>query len=109
VQCWLYSGVVWGRFGAMLAGARHIIVTHRGTGLIRIGVLRLIERLTGHRYTIWPTAGPAPGLSPNNWEWQPEVHVVHNGIDASRYQVPSDRAALLGELGLPDDRNWWSP
>jgi len=105
VHCWLYSGVVWGRFGAMAAGARHIIVAHRGTGLLRVGILRWIERLTGHRVHYMANSRACARVVAGQIGVPPEMfHVVYNGIDFDRYRVPPDRDAVLRELSIPGDQ-----
>lgn len=105
VHCWMGSGAVWGRFAAMLAGARNIIVVYRGTRLSRVYMQRLNERLTGRRVHYMSNSRACARIIAEQLHLvAAKFHVVYNGVDASRYQVPSDRAALLSELGLPDDR-----
>ncbi len=105
VHCWLYSGVVWGRFGAMAAGVRRIIVAHRGTGLLRVGILRWIERLTGHRVRYLANSRACACVVAEQIGVPAEAFdVVYNGIDFERYRIPSDRDGLLRELSIPDDQ-----
>lgn len=104
VQCWLYSGTVWGRLGAIRAGARRIIITHRGTMLVHVRVLRILERLTSRRLVyVANTAACAKSVGERIGVDPGRFRVIHNGIDLSPYDEPPDRARLRRELGLSED------
>lgn len=105
VHCWLYSGVIWGRLAAMAAGVRNIIVAHRGMELPHAGVLRWIERLTGHRVQYLANSRACARMVAERIGVPAEVfHVVYNGIDFDRYRVPPDRDGLVRELCIPPDQ-----
>ncbi len=104
VHCWLFSGVVWGRLGAMRAGVRPIIVAHRGTELIHLGILRTLERLTGPRVHYMANSFACARVVAGQLRVPAErFHVIYNGIDVERFSVTPDRAGVLAELGVPDD------
>jgi len=105
VQCWLYSGAVWGRIGAMLAGARCILITHRGTGLARVALLRGLERLTSRRMHFVANSRACARVVAERLGLAPErFHVVYNGIDLKAYGPAPGDPLLRTELGIPADQ-----
>ncbi|GMV97045.1 MAG: glycosyl transferase [Phycisphaerae bacterium] len=105
VHCWLLSGLVWGRLGALRAGVRHIVVAHRGVELARRPALRLLERFTGHRVHYLANSRACARLVAEQLGVCPErFDVIYNGIDVAAANVPPDAEGLKGELSIRPGR-----
>jgi glycosyltransferase involved in cell wall biosynthesis len=103
VHCWLYSGNLWGRWAAILAGVKCIIVAYRSTGLIYWRLLRLNEFFFGrwvhylaNSRAVAQAVGKSIGVAPGKFE------VIYNGVDLDKYTVPSQREKWLAQLNLPE-------
>ena len=103
VHCWLFSGTIWGRLAAIRAGVPHILVAHRGTTLVRVPVLRMLERWTGHRvHYMANSRACARSVGERIGVPDSRFHVIPNGIDVSAFEVEAGRSNLLRELGIRD-------
>jgi glycosyltransferase involved in cell wall biosynthesis len=104
VHCWLFSGNIWGRWAAILAGIKNIIVAYRVCDVWYPRISRVLEKLTTKRvhysansYACADFIGKKLGVSPDRF------HVIYNGISLEKFEVSSKREKLSGELNIPKD------
>jgi len=104
VHCWLNSGNVWGRWAAILAGMKNIIVAYRVCNVWYPGISRVLEKLTTKRvhysansYACADFIGKELGVSPGGFK------VIYNGISVEKFEISSNREELSGELNIPKD------
>lgn len=102
VHCWLWSGNLWGRWAALLAGVENIIVAYRNCEIAYPFIVRNLERFTKNRvhYLANSRAGAdyvaeKIGVNPDRFE------VVYNGIDVSRFDVCCKREDVFAGLDIP--------
>lgn len=85
VHCWLYSGVIWGRWAAILAGVKNVIVAYRSSSLANKFILRMLEKFTSKKVEYLANskacaAAVAKVLAvPVN-----RFNVIYNGIDVTK-------------------------
>lgn len=102
VHCWLFSGILWGRLGAMWAGAPRILLSHRAIELAGVPLLRLLERLTSGRvHYAANSRACAEAVSEQLGLCAQRFHIVYNGIDCDRFP-PGRDDAVRRELNVPD-------
>jgi glycosyltransferase involved in cell wall biosynthesis len=104
VHCWLWSGNIWGRWAALLAGAKNIIIAHRNC---RVGyplITRFLEMFTIRKVHYLANSqacanyiGKKIGVNPRRF------CVIYNGLDAQKFEIPSQKQRLFGSLGIPDN------
>jgi len=103
VHCWLYSGVIWGRWAAIIAGVKNIIVTYRSSHFIHTKILKLLEKLTSKKVVYLANskacaaaAAKALGVS------QSKFNVIYNGVELAE-KTPDSSASLRSELNIPEN------
>lgn len=104
VHCWLWSGNIWGRWAAVLAGMKNIIVAYRISYLGYSKILRVLEKLTtkkvhysANSYACADFIGKKLGVSSDRF------HVIYNGISFEKFAISSKREELFRELTIPED------
>jgi glycosyltransferase involved in cell wall biosynthesis len=102
VHCWLASGIIWGRLAALWAGIPRIIVAHRGINLPGVRLLRVLEKITGHR-VVYAANSRAGARAVGEQLGVPAEHfnIVYNGVDVDRYGVGVGAAPIRQELRVP--------
>lgn len=103
-QCWMVSGSFWGRLAAMRVGVRHIVISYRSARLTHVPALRILEFATGRRVTYLANSRACAQAVASRLSIPPDrFHVIHNGVDVQRFNIPPDRCGLLSELGIPNE------
>lgn len=104
VHCWLPSGNIWGRWAAILAGIKNIIVAYRNCYLPHARVTAFLEKLTSKKVHHFAN-GIACAKSVAQALKVPVsgFEVVHNGIDITRFNIPSQKEELKKSLGIPEN------
>lgn len=100
VHCWLYSGVVWGRWAAVIAGCRNIIVSYRARHLKSSGVLRILEMFSPKRVRFLANSNAvADTISYKLGIKRSRFNVIYNGIDLEKFFIKSKLVADVLNLG----------
>ena len=104
VHCWLFSGNIWGRWAAILAGTENIIVAYRNCNLSYSKTLRLLEKFTtkkvhysANSYACADFIGKKLGVSSDRF------HIIYNGTSFEKFAISSKREELFRELTIPED------
>jgi glycosyltransferase involved in cell wall biosynthesis len=104
VHCWLFSGSIWGRWAALHAGARNVIIAHRNCDLSYAPVLRFLEMFTTGKVHYLANSracgkyiGQRLGVSPDRF------NIIYNGLRHEAFDIPSQRKELFGGLEIPND------
>lgn len=87
VHCWLYSANIYGRWAAILAGCRNIVVAYRSCGLPKAGKLRINEWFTGRRVQYLANSRAcAAAMSKKLGVRLDKFDVIYNGADLEKLQ-----------------------
>lgn len=104
VHCWLNSGNIWGRWAAILAGTKNIIVAYRVCNVWYPRISRVLEKLTTKRvyysansYACADFIGKKLGVSPGRFQ------VIYNGISAEKFEISSKKKEVFKDLNIPKD------
>jgi glycosyltransferase involved in cell wall biosynthesis len=104
VHCWLYSGNVWGRWAAILAGVKSVIVAYRACCFVKIPILKLQECITPRRvhhlansYACAKFVAETIGVAPEKF------NVIYNGLEVKKFNVPDRRSELFALFNIPAD------
>jgi glycosyltransferase involved in cell wall biosynthesis len=106
VHCWLWSGNIWGRWAAILAGLENIIVTYRAGHFIHSTILKALERFTTRRVRHLANSRACANMTAKRIGISPDrFHVIYNGISLDKFEIPCKREDLFGGLNIPKDAN----
>lgn len=104
VHCWLWSGNIWGRFAAIVANSKNIIVSYRNCELGYAKILWFFERLTGHKVhylanskAVAKTVGKYLGVASDKFD------VIYNGLNIDNFKLECDKKEFKKLLGIPQD------
>jgi glycosyltransferase involved in cell wall biosynthesis len=104
VHCWLFSGSIWGRWAALRAGVKHVIIAHRNCDLSYPIISRFLEKFTSRRVHYLANSracgdyiGERLGVSPDRF------NIIYNGLKHEAFDFPSRREELFGGLRIPND------
>ncbi len=102
VHCWLYSGNVWGRWAAILAGVKNIIVAYRNSYLVYNAILRLQEHITPRRvHYLANSSACAEYIAERIGVAQEKFNVIYNGLEIEKFNLPDRRSELFASLDIP--------
>lgn len=86
VHCWLYSGNVWGRWAAILAGAEHIIVAYRSSSVGYAKTVKFLEQFTKNRVHYIANSRACADLVARQIGVDPKrFSVIYNGFDFEKF------------------------
>ena len=104
VHCWLWSGNIWGRWAALAAGHRSILLAYRNSRPLYASLLRAQEWLSpkylhylGNSKAVQESLVRMIGVDPRR------IRVVYNGVDLDRYRSSSPYPDLRRELSVRSD------
>ena len=104
VHCWLFSGSIWGRWAALHAGVKNVLIAHRNCDLSYTLISRFLEMFTSRRVHYLANSracgnyiGHRLGVSPGRF------NIIYNGLRHEAFDIPSQRGELFGGLHIPDD------
>jgi glycosyltransferase involved in cell wall biosynthesis len=104
VHCWLYSGNVWGRWAAILAGVKSIIVAYRNRYLVKTPILKLLEYLTPRRVHYLANSRACADFIAEKIGVAPEkFNVIYNGLEIEKFGQSDRRSELFASLNIPPD------
>jgi len=111
VHCWLFSGTIWGRWGAMRAGCKNIVLSYRSSYLGYPKTTAWIDRLSrclssANVHYLACSLACANAIA-KQLRLPPSLfHVIYNGIDTNRFDAPAGdcHQRLLNQLGIADDK-----
>jgi glycosyltransferase involved in cell wall biosynthesis len=106
VHCWLWSGNIWGRWAAIRADIKHIIVAYRNTAMAYPKCSWFFERIAGQKVhylanssAVAQEVGKVIGVSSDKFQ------VIYNGVDLDRFTMASNKDKWLKKLNLAS--NTW--
>ena len=104
VHCWLYSGNVWGRWAAILSGAKNIIVAYRACLFEKIPILKLQEYVTSRRvHYLANSHACAKHVAETIGVLQEKFNVIYNGLEIEKFNQPDKRSKLFASFNIPSD------
>ena len=104
VHCWLYSGNIWGRWAAILAGAKHIIVAYRSSAVGYAKIVRFLEQFSKNRVHYIANSRACADLVAGQVGVDPKrFSVIYNGFDFEKFDC--DPVDLHKECSIPSDYN----
>ena len=102
VHCWLYSGNIWGRWAAMLAGAKHIIVAYRSSAVGYAKIVRFLEQFSKNRVHYIANSRACADLVAGQIGVDPKrFSVIYNGFDFKKFDC--DPVDLHKEYSIPSN------
>ena len=102
VQCWLSSGNIWGRLAAILAGAKHIIVTYRSSSVEYAKIVKFLEQFTKNRVHYLANSHTCADLVARQIGVDPKrFSVIYNGFDLEKFNC--DIVDLHKECSIPSN------
>jgi glycosyltransferase involved in cell wall biosynthesis len=106
VHCWLYSANIWGRWAAIWASLKNIIVTYRSSSLRRTGILRILEMFSTRKVHYLANSKACANAIANQLHLRPDkFKVIYNGLDYSSFELNIDGNKFLTDLNIPVQSN----
>jgi L-malate glycosyltransferase len=104
VHCWLNSGNIWGRWAAMLAGAKHIIVAYRSLLVGYAKIVKFLEQFTKNRvHNLANSRACAKFVAEKLGVAQEKFDVIYNGLEIEKFNLPDRRSELFASFNIPSD------
>ena len=105
IHTWMYSANFWGRWAALAAGCRKIVVSYRNEVRAPDRMMRLTEYILRRRTVLLANSAAVAESLHRYYGCRPEhITVYYNGIAPPRLPASEQRCALRQKLGLPTDK-----
>ena len=102
VHCWLFGANIWGRFAALAAGHKKIIVAYRGGALGYAPIMRTLEFLTGRKVHHMANSRACANMTARRTGLNSDkFDVIYNGVELKRFEAEPIREQLMARFNIP--------